>query len=88
MGSFFFKLAVVIEWFSIISLGHTVLIPSVVFFLVIVPAFLVGMVLSGSPLAVCVISEIACFYTCKSVAVWAIEAPSYNIVKARVSQAI
>ena len=44
MGCFFFKLAVVIENFSITSLGHTTLVPSVVFFLAPIHAFLVGMV--------------------------------------------
>ena len=53
MGCFFFKLAVVIEVLSITYLAHNALVPSVVFFLVPVPAFLVGMVLSGSPVAVC-----------------------------------
>ena len=48
-----FKLVVVIEGVSITSLGHTALVPSVVFFFVPVPAFLVGMVLSGSPGVAC-----------------------------------
>ena len=48
MGCFFFKLTVVIEGFSITSLGHTTLVTSVVFFFIPVPAFLVGMALSGS----------------------------------------
>ena len=79
MGCFFFKLAVVIEGFSITSLGHTVLVPSVVFFFVPVPAFLVGMVLSGSPVATWFRSEIARFDTCKYAAIWANEAPSLKM---------
>ena len=62
MGCFFFKLAVVIEGFSITSLGHTTLVSSLIFFLVPVPAFLVDMVLSGSPLAACFrYIKIVCF---------------------------
>ena len=53
MSGFFFNLAVVIEGFIITSLGHTTLVPSVIFFLVPVPAFPVGMVLSGSHFAAC-----------------------------------
>ena len=68
--------------FSITSLGHTTLVPSVVYFLVPVPAFLVGMevhLLSGLD------KKLLCFPTCKSVAIWAIEAPSFNIAKVSVS---
>ena len=48
------------------------------------PDFLVGMVLSGSSVAAWFRSEIARFDTCKSVAIWAIETPSFNIVRAGV----
>ena len=50
-------------------------LPSVVLFFIPVPAFLVGMVLSGSPVAACFRSEITRFDTCKSAAIWAIETP-------------
>ena len=69
-----------IEGFSITYLGHIALVPSVVLFFVPVPAFLVGMVLPGSPVAACFRSAIARFDMCKSVAIWAIETPSFNIV--------
>ena len=75
MGCFFFKFAYLIEGFSNTSLCHTALVPSVVLFFVPVHTFLVGMVLSGSPVAACFRSEIARFYTCKSTAIWAIETP-------------
>ena len=81
-GSFFFKLAVVIEGFSITSQSHTALVPSVAFFFVPVPAFLVGVVLAGSSVAACFRSEIARFDMCKSAAISAIEAPSFSIFKA------
>ena len=55
-------------------------VPSVVLFFVHVPACLVGIVLSGSPVAACFRSEIARFDTCKSAAIWVIEIPSFNIV--------
>ena len=44
-----------------------------VLFFVPIPAFLVGMVLSGSPVAACFRSEIARFEMCKSAVIWAIE---------------
>ena len=75
------KLEVVIEGFSITSLGRTMLVPSVVFFFV---PFLVGVVLSGGPVATCFRSETARFDKCKSAAIWTIEAPSFIIVKAGV----
>ena len=40
------------------------------------------MVLSGSLVAACFRSVIAHFDMCKSAAIWAIEAPSFNIVNA------
>ena len=58
--------------------------PSVVFFVVPIPAILVGMVLSGSPVAAWFRSGIIRFDMCKSAAIWAIEAPSLNIVNASV----
>ena len=79
IGCFLFKLAFVIEGCSITSLCHTALVPSVVFSFV--PVSLVGMVLSRSPVAVCVRSEIARIEKCKYAAIWAIETPSLNIVK-------
>ena len=84
MGCLIFKLARLIEGFSITSLSHTALVPSVVLFFIPVPDFLVGTVLSGSPVADCFRSEIARFDTCKSAAIWAIETPFFNIVKAGV----
>ena len=44
-------------------------LPSVVLFFVPVPAFLVGVVLSGSPVATCFRPEIVSFDTCKSAAI-------------------
>ena len=83
-GLILFQVTVVIVGFSTIALGHTALIQSVVFFLVTVSAFLVGMLLSRSPVAACFRSEIVCFDTCQSAAIWVIEAPSFNIAKASV----
>ena len=53
---------------------------SVVFFCIPVPAFLVGMVLSGSPDAAYFRSEIARFDTCISATIWALEAPLLSFI--------
>ena len=53
-----------------ICLGVFAILLLVVFCFVSVPAFLVGMVLSGNTGVPCFRAEITLFVTCKSAAIW------------------